>query len=78
LESSGKVPPQAWPEFKALVIDMRDAPSVEETQRRRQEIVQRYQLDFPETCHCLLDDAQASLHPLSVPPRHQHYVRTSN
>jgi len=73
-----KVPPQAWPEFKALVVDMRDAPRVEEAQRRRQEIGKRYELDFPEACRCLLDDAKASLNHLSVPPRHQQYVRTSN
>src|SRR5262245_62614192 len=73
-----KVPSQAWPEFKALVADMRDAPSVVEAERRRQEIVKRYQLDFPEACSCLLDDAKASLNHLSAPPRHQQYVRTSN
>jgi putative transposase len=73
-----KVPPQAWPEFKALVADMRDAPSVAEAERRRQELVKRYQLDFPEACRCLLDDAKASLNHLHVPPRHQQYVRTSN
>jgi len=73
-----KVPPQAWPEFKALVMDMRDAPSVAEAERRRQELVKRYQLDFPEACRCLLDDAQASLNHLHVPQRHQQYVRTSN
>jgi putative transposase len=73
-----KVPPQAWPEFKALVMDMRDAPSVAEAERRRQELVKRYQLDFPEACRCLLDDAKASLNHLHVPQRHQQYVRTSN
>src|SRR5499433_1802035 len=73
-----KVPPQAWPEFKALVIDMRDAPSVAEAERRRQELVKRYHPDFPEACQCLLDDAKASLNHLDVPQRHQQYVRTSN
>jgi putative transposase len=73
-----KVPPQAWPEFKALVMDMRDAPSVAEAERRRQELVKQYQLDFPEACRCLLDDAKASLNHLFVPQRHQQYVRTSN
>ena len=73
-----KVPPQAWPEFKALVVDMRDAPTVAEAERRRQAIVAEYHLDFPEACRCLLDDAKASLNHLSVPPRHQQYVRTSN
>jgi putative transposase len=73
-----KVPPQAWPEFKALVADMRDAPTVAEAERRRQAIVSRYQRDFPEACRCLLDDAEASLNHLYVPQRHQQYVRTSN
>ena len=73
-----KVPPQAWPEFKALVADMRDAPTVTEAERRRQLIVNRYQRDFPEACRCLLDDAEASLNHLHVPQRHQQYVRTSN
>jgi putative transposase len=73
-----KVPPQAWPEFKALVVDMRDAPTVAAAERRRQAIVAEYHLDFPEACRCLLDDAAASLNHLAVPPRHQQYVRTSN
>jgi putative transposase len=73
-----KVPPQAWPEFKALVADMRDAPTVPEAERRRQLIVNRYQRDFPEACRCLVDDAEASLNHLYVPQRHQQYVRTSN
>jgi putative transposase len=73
-----KVPPQAWPEFKALVIDMRDAPTVMAAEQRRQAIVSRYQRDFPEACRCLLDDAEASLNHLYVPQRHQQYVRTSN
>jgi putative transposase len=73
-----KVPPQVWPEFKALVADMRDAPSVAEAERRRQAIVAEYHLDFPEACRCLLDDGKASLNHLAVPPRHQQYVRTSN
>jgi transposase-like protein len=73
-----KVPPQAWPEFKALVVDMRDAPTVAEAERRRQLIVTRYQRDFPEACRCLLDDGEASLNHLYVPQRHQQYVRTSN
>ena len=66
-----KVPPQAWPEFKALVMDMRDAPTVPEAERRRQLIVNRYQRDFPAAWRCLLDDAEASLKHLYVPQRHQ-------
>jgi putative transposase len=73
-----KVPALAWPEFKALVVDMRDAPTREKAEERRDAIVARYQGEFPEACRCLADDAEASLHHLAVPQRHQQYVRTSN
>jgi putative transposase len=73
-----KVPAQAWPEFKALVVDMRDAPTRQQAEERRDQIVERYQREFPEACRCLRDDAEASLNHLAVPQRHQQYVRTSN
>lgn len=73
-----QVPAQAWPEVKALLVDMRDAPSREKAEQRRDAIVEQYQREFPELCRCLLDDADASLNPLAVPQRHQPYVRTSN
>lgn len=73
-----KVPPQAWPEFKALVAARRDAPTVPEAERRRPLIVNRYQRDFPEAWRCLLDEAEASLNHLYVPQRHPQYVRTSH
>jgi putative transposase len=73
-----KVPTGAWPEFKALVVDMRDAPTRAKAEERRQALVARYQHEFPEACRCLLDDADASLNHLAVPQRHQQYVRTSN
>ena len=73
-----KVPAGAWPECKALVVDMRDAPTREKAEERRDAIVARYQREFPEACRCLLDDAEASLNHLAVPQRHQQYVRTSN
>jgi len=73
-----KVPAQAWPEVKALLVDMRDAPTREKAEQRREAIVERYQREFPALCRCLLDDAEASLNHLAVPKRHQQYVRTSN
>ena len=73
-----KVPEQAWPAFKALVADMRDAPSRKKAEERREQLVELYQREFPEACRCLLDDAEASLNHLEVPQRHQQYVRTSN
>jgi putative transposase len=73
-----KVPDQAWPAFKTLVVDMRDAPSRKKAEERRDQIVALYQREFPEACRCLLDDAEASLNHLEVPQRHQPYVRPSN
>jgi putative transposase len=59
-------------------MDMRDAPTLTAAEHRRQAIVTRYQRDFPEAYRCLLDDGEASLNHLSVPQRHQQYVRTSH
>ena len=73
-----KVPAQAWPEVKALLVDMRDAPSREKAEQRREAIEERYQRELPALCRCLLDDADASLNHLDAPKRHQQYVRTSN
>jgi len=73
-----KVPAHAWPEGKALRVDMRAAPSREKVEQRREAIVERYQREFPELGRCLLDDAAASLNPLEVPHRPQPYVRPSN
>jgi hypothetical protein len=59
-----KVPPQSWPAFKALVADLRDAPTFEEGHRRLQALLAQYQGTFPEACRCLADDAEASLNHL--------------
>ena len=72
------VPAAAWPAFKALVADMRDAPTFEEGQRRFHGLLEQYQGLFPEACRCLEDDSVASLNHLKVPARHRQYVRTSN
>ena len=44
----GEFPPAAWPEFKALVQDVRDAASLDEGRRRLEAIVERYGREFPE------------------------------
>ena len=50
------VPPQAWPAFKAMVADMRDAPTFEEGQRRLQHLLAQYQDTRPEAGPCLAED----------------------
>jgi len=59
-------------------VDMRDAPSREKAEKRRDAIVEQYAREFPQLCRCLLDDADTSLNYLEVPQRHQQYVRPSN
>jgi transposase-like protein len=73
-----KVPPQAWPACKALIADMRDAPTCEEGQRRQQARLAQYHDTFPEAWRGLEDDAEASLNHLKGPVRPRQYVRTSN
>jgi transposase-like protein len=73
-----KVPAQAWPAFTALVVDMREAPARQKAEERRDQIGAQYQRECPAACRCLLDDTEASLNHLEVPPRHQQYGRTSN
>jgi transposase-like protein len=73
-----QVPAPLWPAVKALLVDLRDAPTPEKAEKRRAAIVAQSQRELPAACRCLLDDAQASLNPLEVPHRHQQSVRTSN
>jgi len=72
------IPAQAWPAFKALVVDRRDAPRVEEGQRRFPHLMTQYQDLYPAACRCLRDESEASLNHLKVSARHQPYVRTSH
>ena len=73
-----KVPAHLWPEVKALLVDLRDAPTPEKAEQRREAIGEQYPRELPAAGRCLLDDVQASLNHLRVPQRHQHYVRPSN
>ncbi|NOT54283.1 MAG: hypothetical protein HOP18_06725 [Deltaproteobacteria bacterium] len=66
-----KVPAHLWPQVKALLVDLRAAPTPEKAEQRREAIVAQDQQELPEACRCLLDDAQASLNHLLVPQRHQ-------
>lgn len=45
-------PARAWPEGKALLVDMRDAPPREKAEKRREALVEQYQREFPELGRC--------------------------
>ena len=44
------VPPPAWPAFKALGADLRDAPTFEEGQRRLPGLLAQSQATVPAAC----------------------------
>jgi putative transposase len=73
-----KVPPDAWPAFKAQVIDIRDAATKEQAEKRLEALLAQSERELPEACRCLRDDQEASLNHLQVPPRHRTMVRTTN
>ena len=73
-----KVPPQAWPDVKAMIEDMRDAPTIQQGEQRHQACLEQLQNDFPEAYRCLQDDSQASLNHLYFPKRHRLMIRTTN
>jgi len=74
-----KVPVQAGPEGKAVRVDLRDAPTQEKAEKRRDAFVERYQGEFPELCRGFLHKAEAAagLNPFAVPTRQQPYGRPS-
>ena len=71
------MPARAGPEVKALLGDLRAAPTREKAEQGRHALIEQYQREFPELDRGLLEDADASLTQLAVPQRHQPYVRTS-
>jgi transposase-like protein len=75
---NGKIPREVWPEFKGMLIDMRDAPTIEKAQIRMATILEKYRHEFPEACRCLEDDSEALCNHIKVPERHRQYVRTTN
>ena len=73
-----KVPPEAWPEIKAMIEDMRDAPDEKQGQSRLKYCLDQLKKEFPEAYRCLRDDSQASLNHLHFPKRHRQFIRTTN
>jgi len=73
-----KVPRARWEEFKRQVQAIRDACSIEQAGRQLEEVLETYGDELPAACRCLLEDREASLNHLRLPPRHQPYVRSTN
>jgi putative transposase len=73
-----KVPPQRWPEIKAHLVALRDAPNLEVGQQIATDVIARFQNELPGLCKALSDDLEALLAHLNLPPAHRKYVRTTN
>jgi transposase-like protein len=44
---NGKVPPEAWPEVKAELVAIRDAPGHEQGRARLREFIDKYKKAYP-------------------------------
>jgi len=71
----GKVPDQHKAEIKAFLTAVRDAPNYESGYQRAEELISRFEKDFPSS---FKDDLEASLAHLYLPVDHRKYVRTTN
>ncbi len=73
-----KVPDHLWPEIKAHLTAIRDAPTREAGEAAAGDVLTRFGQDCPSLCAVLSEDLEALLNHLRVPWRHRKYVRTTN
>ncbi len=73
-----KVPGERWPEGKAALIGIRDAPTLEVGEQAAAPFLERYGAEFPAACKCLSEDLPALLNHLRLPWRLRKFVRTTN
>ena len=74
----GKVPDQHKAEVKAFLTVVRDAPNYESGYQRAEELINRFEKDFPRAMSSFKGDLEASLAHLYLPVVHRKYVRTTN
>jgi transposase-like protein len=73
-----KFPAEMHETIKSLLVDVRDAPDYESGKKRVQQMILKYQRQFPSAMSCLEDDLEASLAHLKLPASHRKTVRTTN
>ena len=78
LNFKSKVPDHLWPEVKAHLNAIRDAPTREAGEATVRDVLKRFAKDCPSLCAALSDDLEALLNHLRVPWRHRKHVRTTN
>lgn len=75
---AAKLPPELWERIKPEVTAIRDSLTYHEGKERLENLVQKYQQEFPSFIRCLADDQEALLHVLKLPYRHRKTIRSTN
>lgn len=74
----GKLPEDAQGEFKAAAKAAYEAPSPAMAEVLRDDLVERFEDDYPSAVSCFLDDFDACIAQLQCPPEHRRAIRTTN
>ena len=73
-----KVPDHLWPEVRAHLTAIRDAPTREAGEAAAGDVLTRFGKDCPSLCAVLSEDLEALLNHLRVLWCHRKHVRTTN
>jgi len=73
-----KTPEDLWPEFKARVSAVYQAPSRAIGRELAAGVVADYQTELPTATACFMDDFEACIAHLRMPITHRHAIRTTN
>lgn len=73
-----KVPAEAWREVKGAALAAYQAGSPKLAQITKEELVARYERDYPSAASCFLDDFEACIAHLQLPIAHRRVTRTTN
>jgi transposase-like protein len=75
---SSKVPSFIWPELKAEILQIRDAPTYERGKELALRFIEKYKREYPSLVASFTEDLKALLSHLKLPLRHRRSVRTTN
>lgn len=73
-----KVPEAVRDVVKAHLVAVRDAPDYALGKQLAEEVIRRFEKDYPSAMKSFRDDLEASLNHLKLPPAHRRSVRTTN
>ena len=73
-----KVPPSRWPEIKAHLQAIRDAPRHDAGEAAAKDFLQAFGQELPSLCSIFSEDLDALLNHLKLPWTHRKFIRTTN